>query len=296
MNSLRPRIAVVGSLNVDHTLRVPRLPGAGETLAASGAFTCFGGKGANQAIAAARAGGEVSIIGCVGEDDFGSSYLKYLREEGIHTDGVIRSSTPTGSAFIAVDDAGENLIIVNAGANHAITVKDVEAAAATIAQADALLLQLECPLAVVKRAAEIAHQAGVRVILNPSPWIEGWNEAGIPIDVLIVNEHEATTLMGGKGSEAKPTLPLLVVTRGSDSTLAYSRTEGVVEARPPKVCPVDTVGAGDSFAGALAVALTEGRELRDAIAFANAAGALATLKAGAQPSIPQRAEILAKTK
>lgn len=296
MNSKRPRIVVVGSLNADHTMRVPRLPKAGETRAASGAFTCFGGKGANQALAAARAGGDVSMIGCVGEDDFGSRYLAHLQAEGIDTKGVARSATPTGSAFIAVDDAGENLIIVNAGANHAITTQDVEAAAEVISKADALLLQLECPLAVVKRAAEIAHDAGVRVILNPSPWIDGWKDAGIPIDVLIVNAHEATTLMGGKRRDPKPALPLLVVTRGSDSTLAYSRAEGVVEVHPPKVVPVDTVGAGDTFAGALAVALTEGGELRDAIAFANAAGALSTIKAGAQPSIPHRSEIVAKMK
>ena len=276
-----PRIVVVGSLNVDHTLRVPRIPAPGETLTSSSMLTCFGGKGANQAVAAARAGGRVAMIGCVGVDDFGTRYIEALKFEGIDTSGVLRSEMPTGSAFIAVDDMGENSIIVNPGANHAITVASIEKHADLIRGAEALLLQLECPLAVVRRAAEIAREAGVRVILNPSPLSEAFLAERFEVDVLIVNEGEAAQITPNRDlNEAR--CRHLIITRGAESTLSITE-EGVVEVSPPKVTPVDTVGAGDTFAGAFAVA--------NDIAFANAAGALATLKAGAQPSIPTRDEV-----
>lgn len=287
MATQRPRIVVVGSLNVDHTLRVPHIPAPGETLTSSSMLTCFGGKGANQAVAAARAGGAVSMIGCVGQDDFGTRYVESLHSEGINTTGIIRSAAPTGSAFIAVDDRGENSIIVNAGANHALTLKDVENQAGLIREADVVLLQLECPLAVVQRAAEIARAAGVRVILNPSPLSAAYLAARFEVDVLIVNEGEAAQITPQRNlSEAM--CRHLIITRGAESTLSITE-EGVAEIMPPKVTPVDTVGAGDTFAGAFAVASSEGRG--DAIRFANAAGALATLKAGAQPAIPTRGEI-----
>ncbi len=287
MAEKRSRIVVVGSLNVDHTLRVPHIPAPGETLAASGMLTCFGGKGANQAVAAARAGGAVSMIGCVGEDDFGARYMEALENEGIDTTGIVRSAMPTGSAFIAVDDRGENSIIVNAGANHAITPEDVEKHAGLIRGADALLLQLECPLAVVQRAADIARDAGVRVVLNPSPLSAEYLAARFAVDVLIVNEGEAVQITPNRNlSEAM--CRHLIITRGAESTLSITE-DGVTEIAPPKVTPLDTVGAGDTFAGAFAVASSEGRG--DAIRFANAAGALATLKAGAQPAIPTRGEI-----
>jgi ribokinase len=283
----RPSIVVVGSLNVDYTLRVPHLPAPGETLTASGMLTCFGGKGANQAVAAARAGGAVSMIGCVGADEFGTRYIKTLQNEGIDTRAVLRSDAPTGSAFIAVDDHGENSIIVNAGANHAITPQDIEAHAGLICTAHALLLQLECPLPVVKRAAEIAHEAGVRVILNPSPLSADYLAARFAVDTLIVNEGEAVLITPNRNLH-EAMCRHLIITRGAASTLSIT-THGVTDMVPPQVTPVDTVGAGDTFAGAFAVASSEGRE--DAIRFANTAGALATLKAGAQPAIPTRAEI-----
>ncbi len=276
-----PKIVVVGSLNVDHTLRVPHIPAPGETLTSSSMLTCFGGKGANQAVAAARAGGAVSMIGCVGVDDFGTRYIEALKAEGIDTSGILRSETPTGSAFIAVDDCGENSIIVNPGANHAITPEDLEKHAHLIRRTDVLLLQLECPLPVVRRAAEIAREAGVRVILNPSPLGEAFLAERFEVDVLIVNEGEAEQITPNRElSEAM--CRHLIITRGADATLSISEA-GVAEIQPPNVVPVDTVGAGDTFAGAFAVT--------GDIAFANAAGALATLKSGAQPSIPTRDEI-----
>lgn len=299
---MKPKIVVVGSLNVDHTLRVPRIPGPGETLSASGAFTCFGGKGANQAVAAARAGGDVTLIGCAGRDDFGARYVQHLQGEGIATQAIVQSDLPTGSAFIAVDDRGENCIIVNPGANHALLPEHIDRHAEVIREARALLLQLECPLPAVKRAAEVAREAGVRVMVNPSPWSEAFVSAEIPVDVLIVNEHEAGLLTGMTFTElvhkpeaalAESKCSLLIVTRGSDSTLVVRSGHEVVEVAPPKIAPVDTVGAGDTFAGALAVALSEGVAVNEAVRFANAAGALATLKPGAQPAIPTRELILA---
>lgn len=276
-----PSIVVVGSLNVDHTLRVPRIPAPGETLTSSSMLTCFGGKGANQAVAAARAGGRVAMIGYVGVDDFGTRYIEALKAEGIDTSGISRSETPTGSAFIAVDEAGENSIIVNPGANHAITPADIEKQAERIRAADVLLLQLECPLPVVRRAAEIAREAGVKVVLNPSPLSEAFLTDRFDVDVLIVNEGEAAKITPDRNLKQAKCLQLLI-TRGADSTLSITEA-GLSEFMPPKVSPVDTVGAGDTFAGAFAVS--------NDIAFANAGGALATLKAGAQPSIPTRHEI-----
>ena len=288
MEKTLSKVVVVGSLNIDYTLRVPRIAAPGETLTARSMFSCLGGKGANQAVAAARAGARAALIGCVGEDESGTRYIKALKKEGIDTRGIQRSSTPTGVAFIVVDDAGENSIIVNPGANHEVTKAQVERHAALIREADALLLQLECPLSVVRLAAEIARAAGVRVILNPSPLTEAFLADPFEVDVLIVNEGEAQKMAPNRRlREAK--CRQLVITRGAESTLHVTKG-GLVEYVPPKVLPVDTVGAGDAFAGAFAVASSEGQA--HAVAFGNAAGALATQKAGAQPSIPSREAIL----
>jgi ribokinase len=297
----RPKIVVLGSLNVDHTLRVPRLPKPGETLAAHGAYTCFGGKGANQALAAARAGGDVALIGCVGNDDFGERHREYLEREGVDTQAVIDVPMPTGSAFIAVDDAGENSIVFNAGANGALKPEHVDAHIPVIRSAAALLIQLECPLATVLHAIHTAASSGIRVILNPSPLSPEFLESRAACDTVIANEHESASLakMTLDEIQASPAAALdatrcrqLIVTRGSDPTLVIT-DEHVSIISPPKVTPVDTVGAGDAFAGAFAVALASGWAFDDAVRFANAAGALATQKPGAQSAIPQREQILA---
>lgn len=284
-----PRIAVVGSLNVDHTLRVAHLPAAGETLTASGILTCFGGKGANQAMAAARAGARVALLGCVGTDEPGTRYLAALAEEGIDTTGIRRSEEPTGCAFIAVDGRGENSIIVHPGANHALTPEDIDRHAGLIRGADALLLQLECPFPVVQRAAQIARSAGVPVLLNPSPLGESYPADRLQVDVLIVNAGEAAILTPNRTPQ-EARCDRLLITRGAESTMSIS-AEGVFEFPPPRVTPVDTVGAGDTFAGVYAVGLCEGRT--DPVSFANAAAALATLTPGAQAAIPFREAILA---
>ena len=294
-------IAVVGSLNVDHTLRVPRIPAPGETITASDASTCFGGKGANQAVAAARAGGDVTLIGCVGDDNDGTRYIALLRSEGIHTRAITKAAMPTGSAFITVDDTGENCIVVSPGANHALQPHHLDACAEIIRTASALLLQLECPLPAVLHAAAIAAGAGVPVILNPSPLTPEFLRADFSADVLVVNEHEAATLTAMTPTEiqadprralAAARCRLLIITRGGDPTLAIS-SDQTLSIAPPEVTPVDAVGAGDAFAGAFAVTYAGGSPLEEAIRFANAAGALATLKPGAQPSIPNRDAITA---
>jgi ribokinase len=292
-----PKIVVVGSLNVDHTFRVTHFPAPGDTRTASGASTDFGGKGANQALAAARAGGRVSLIGCVGDDELGTRYLEYLQGEGILTEAIIRSppSVPTGTAFIVVDDQGENLIVVNPGANHALHPQHIDAHSALIRTADALLLQLECPLTTVMRAAEIAREAGVPVILNPSPLTPEFIHSGMKVHTLIVNEHEEREASAWIASNGHTPLAArceqLIITAGPKPTRAVTPTQSI-SLHPPHVTPADTTGAGDTFAGAFAVALTEGQPLAEALAFANAAGALATLLPGAQTAIPRREEIM----
>ena len=296
-----PKIVVIGSLNVDHTLRVPHIPTPGETLTATAAFTCFGGKGANQALAAARAGGDVTLIGCVGEDDAGTRYIEHLRSEGIHTGAIMKAGPSTGCAFITVDDSGENSIVVSPGANHALMPIHVDEHAALIRSAAALLLQLECPLPTVLHAIHIATAAGVPVILNPSPLTSEFIRARVEVDTLILNAQEAAALVSMTHAEiaAEPQRARtaahcrqMIITRGGDPTLVITAS-GILKIAPPQVIPVDTVGAGDAFAGAFTIASASGMALEEAIHFANAAGALATQGVGAQPSIPGRDAILA---
>lgn len=281
-----PKISVIGSLNVDHTVRVAHLPTPGETVRGLGSHRAFGGKGCNQAVAAARAGGEVTMVGCLGVDDASAGYLHHLEGEGIDASRVgIDDDLPTGSALITVDGSGENTIVVEPGANASVEPGLIRACRHLIEGADVLLMQLECPLESVRHAAEIARAEGVTVILNPSPWDPALAEDPVPCDVLILNQSEADAL-----DDAYPA-DIRIVTRGAEATLILSGGEPPVEVAPPTVEPIDTVGAGDAFAGAFAVAHASGLPLAEAVAFANAAGALATLKAGAQDAIPTRDEI-----
>jgi ribokinase len=248
---------------------------------------------------AARAGADVSLIGCIGEDEHGRRYLEHLKREDIQTEILLTRDAPTGSAFIAVDDRGENSIIVHPGANALLTIEHIDRCAPVLKRADAVLLQLECPLPAVARAAAIALAAGRRVIVNPSPFAPEAPELLRGADVWIVNGSEFHGLR-----ETAGTGPLsvndalleslacttLVVTNGGDATLLVTKGEKA-SIPPPRVTPVDTVGAGDTFAGAFAVFLCESRPLEESVQLANIAGALATLKPGAQASIPSRALI-----
>ncbi len=282
---------MVGSLNVDLTFRVPHFPGPGETLTASQALTAFGGKGANQAVAAARAGALVRMIGCLGSDESGERYRDYLAGEGIDHAGVLTGAEPTGTAFITVDGEGENTIVVHPGANHELTEEKMDGLVNHFMGSAVTLLQLECPLDAVVRAAGVAKKAGGTLIFNPSPWDPESMKRNIPFDILIVNEREEEGLRSGNGMACiQERCEAIIVTRGAHSTrvIAGGRT---LEVEPPSVSPVDTVGAGDAFAGAFAVAQAEGMDLLDSVRMANAAAALATLKPGAQTAIPWRVEI-----
>ena len=296
MNPLRPRLAVVGSLNIDFTFRVSRIPRLGETLTARSMDVRFGGKGANQAVAAARAGAEVSMIGCVGRDEHGTNYRTHLEKEGIRTDALVESESPTGSAFIAVDDRGDNLIIVNSGANAFLSIEDLDKCGPLFQNIDAVLLQLECPLPVAAHAARLAREAGALVVVNPSPYTTGVVAALKGSDFWILNESEFNLLNESTDSSAdcdgiavlnRLGCTALVVTHGARATDLITENERI-SIIPPRVSPVDTVGAGDTFAGAFAVALSQSTPLAECVRFANAAGALATLKPGAQTSIPDR--------
>ncbi|MFK5922714.1 MAG: ribokinase [Verrucomicrobiota bacterium] len=294
-------VTVVGSLNIDYLSSVSHLPAPGDTVAASQLQILFGGKGANQAIAAARQGAHVHFIGSVGDDDRGSSYLSYLDKEGIDTQAVSqRKNSHTGSAMIAVDQNGENMIIVAAGANGETCAEDIQKFAALIKQADLLVLQLELPLDAVVSAMQIANQAQTPVIFNPSPINEEFPWGELSIQYLIVNEGEAEAILGTHiDASCKPddvaallkskNIDQLIITRGSKSTLFFSPTERIEIAAFP-VTPVDTVGAGDAFCGTFAARLAEKPEtaMADLIKIANAAGALTTLAHGAQDPIPDK--------
>jgi ribokinase len=279
-----PTIAVLGSLNMDLTVRTPRLPAAGETLTGTGFSTSPGGKGANQAIAAARAGGRVRMIGAVGADEFGSALVDALAGAGVDTGRVRRVEGPTGIALITVDAAAENAIVVVAGANGTLTGLDDDDAA-VIAAADLLVLQLEVPLATVTRAAQVAAAAGVPVLLNPSPSRPLPPELLAAVSILVVNETEAAAL----AADEIPGGGHVVTTLGAAGAWYRGPGGASAAAAAPRVEPVDTTGAGDAFAGALAVAWCRGDDPAAALRWACAAGALATTVPGA--AAPFAAEI-----
>jgi ribokinase len=294
------KVVVVGSLNIDYIASVKRLPAAGETVAATGLVQRFGGKGANQAVAAARQGAKVSMIGCVGADDAGRAYCQRLRAEGIDANGVAATRRAlTGTALIAVDQAAENSIIVAAAANGELRPADVRAQQKRIASSDLLLLQFEVPMRTVIEAVRIANRARVPVVLNPSPLRDGFPWGKCELDTLIANAGEAQAIFGLRLDDlprglarwqralARRRIERLIVTQGAKSTLCLSRA-GYLKVPTLPVRPVDTVGAGDAFAGAFAARRAEGADILSAIRHANCAGGLATLKPGAQEAIPSR--------
>jgi ribokinase len=237
------------------------------------------------------------MIGCVGSDDDGAAYRSHLESEGIDTSGVrVVPGAATGCAFITVDDHGENAIVVHPGANHSLMPGMI--GGDMFEGVDLVLMQLECPLDTVTHAAAVARAAGAEVVLNPSPWNDAWRDAAMTMDVCIANEAEARVLTGRELGEFRDEpdrilttagCGVLVVTRGGGPTMVLSGCDSPFEVRPPQVEPVDTVGAGDTFAGAFVVARGTGAGLREAVEFANAAAALSTLEPGAQEAIPGRA-------
>ena len=276
-------VTVVGSGNVDLVSQVERIPEPGETVLSTGFATHAGGKGNNQATAAARAGAQTTFVGAFGDDDNGARLRASLRDAGVRP--LVRvSAEPTGTAMITVAPNGENAIVVNAGANASLSDLTPEERSA-IAGADLVLMQLEIPLDTVLAAATIASG---RVVLNAAPARELPAELLTKVDLLIVNEHEAT-LLGG-ADHLLTLVPALVVTLGAKGALVRTR-DTTTEVPGITVDVVDTTGAGDTFCGALVAALDERRPLDDAVRFASVAAALSVRRAGAVPAIPTREEI-----
>ncbi len=292
------RIVVVGSLNMDLVVHASRHPQPGETILGSEFHTFPGGKGANQAVAAARLGGQVAMVGRVGRDDFGDALLHALSQDRVDTVHVLRDAdSPTGCALITVDAAGQNTIVVVPGANGRLAAGEVFEAEEAFRGAAVLLVQLECPLPTVGRALELARDHGLRTVLNPAPAQPLEPALLFNVDYLVPNETELA-LLAGTDSSADAVHRLhrlgvrcIVVTLG-DRGVLVSDERGEVHLPAHRVVPVDTTAAGDAFVGAFAVALTEGRTVEQAAAWGNAAGALAVTRRGAQPSLPTQAELI----
>jgi ribokinase len=302
---MKPKLVVVGSANRDLVVKTERIPAPGETVIGGAFVTAPGGKGGNQAVAAARLGAEVWFVGRVGRDIFGDALADEMIAAGIHVDFLRRDDIePTGVALIGVDARGENAIIVAPGANHRLGRNDILAALPAIAQAYSLIVQLEIPLETVEAAIDAAIAAGTKVILNPAPV----NHANpltdsllAKIDVLTPNEHEAAQLLGyaspndldwetaAQRLRAKG-IGAVVITLG-EAGCVLADAIGTRRIPSVPVHAIDTTAAGDCFTGALAVGLAEGLSLDDAARFASRAAALSVSRLGAQPSLPTRSEV-----
>ncbi len=300
-----PAVTVVGSLNMDLVARSPHIPQPGETIIGGNLHTLPGGKGANQAVAAARLGAATALVGRVGQDTFAAPLLENLAAANIDYTFVQKdAASATGVALIVVDDAGENSIVVTPGANYQVSPADVEAAEAVITRAKVLLLQLEVPLETVVKAAQLAQANGVTVILNPAPAQPLPAELLSAVDILIPNETETEILTGmpvSNQAEAELAAARLrshgvstvILTLGDRGALLIDNEQSIV-VPSFKITPVDTTAAGDAFVGGFAVALAEGQSLPEAVRWGNAAGALAATQLGAQPSLPDRNALMSK--
>lgn len=294
------RIVIIGSTNVDQTVRTARIPAKGETIFGTDLKLTFGGKGANQAVAAARLGGDVTFIAKTGMDTYGDMMVENLLHEGFSAKTIIRDpESPSGVAWICVDDNGDNSIIVMPGANCTLTIDDLAPYLHLIKGADYLLMQLETPIEVVAYAADLAYSCGVKVLLNPAPAQSLPDDLLSKTYILTPNEKECKLLCGAAASDdvrsnAEKLLSKgvknVIVTLGEKGALLCT-AEGFVEIPAIKVEAVDTVAAGDTFNGALCVALSEGKTIADAMRFATKASAIAVTRSGAQSSIPYRKEI-----
>lgn len=284
-------VVVVGSVNADLVVRVDRRPAAGETVLGSDLAIHPGGKGANQAVAAARLGGRVAFLGRTGSDGNGDLVREALRGDGVDISHLVTTEAPTGVALITLGPAGDNSIIVSPGANGRLSEDDVAAAGALFRAASVVSLQLEIPLDTVTAAARAAAEAGARVVFNLSPAAEVSADLLAYCDPLVVNEHEAEFLGATDPARLLARGPRsVVITRGADGAVIADRS-GVTEVPSPSAEVVDTTGAGDAFTGALSLRLARGDDLADAARFAARAGAAAVRKAGAQSSFPTLAEL-----
>ncbi|MCX8052540.1 MAG: ribokinase [Armatimonadetes bacterium] len=298
----RAKLVVVGSSNIDMVVKAERIPCPGETLLGNEFAMVPGGKGANQAVCAAKLGADVKFVARVGDDVFGETSLANFHRVGVNTEFVIKDTDhPSGVALIVVDIAGENAIVVAPGANHALTPADVDRAAEAIRVADVVLLQLEIPSETVTHTIDLARALGVRVVLNPAPIRPISRETLAKVDVLVPNQHEAAYLVGApSGLELEAELAArklielgaraVVITLGSNGAYVADESGGhFVEAY--KVTAVDTTAAGDAFTASLACGIAEGMSLIDAARFATKVAALSVTRLGAQSSMPSRDEV-----
>lgn len=298
------KLCVLGSINVDHVIHIPQFPQAGETLTGYDYHQAFGGKGANQAVAAARLGTEVSFIGAIGEDDIGQTMKNSFANEKIDTQGIaVIAGQNTGLAMIQVADTGENSIVISAGANASLDETRVLQHKALIAEADYLLMQLETPLPAVSLAAKFAKETGTKVVLNPAPAKPLPKELLALVDMITPNETEAEILTGVKIVDEQTAyqaaqafhqfgIELVLITLGEKGVYVSQKAHQVGEIIAGfKVEAKDTTAAGDTFNGALISALMEQKTLNQAIRFAHAAAAISVTRKGAQSSIPYLAEV-----
>jgi len=297
--SLKPRVLVVGSVNLDLIVRCRRVPRAGETVHGEDLQTAPGGKGGNQAVACSRLGAETALVGRVGDDEFGAKLRDGLAADGVNVEAVrVCPGASSGTALILLEEAGDNRIVVMAGANWLLAEDDVAVAAELLPHVDAVMMPLEMPIEVVTGVAAAARARGVRCVLDAGPVTPAACEAGLPamVDLISPNETEAEALTGievREMSDARRAAARLREMGAADVVLklgargAYWSGPGGEEHFPAfAVEPVDTTAAGDAFSACLTVGLASGLDMAKAIARANAAGALACLKLGAQPSMP----------
>lgn len=302
MDTLRKRIAVVGSINTDMVVKSSHIPRPGETVLGGSFMMNSGGKGANQAVAAARLGGDVCFIARVGNDALGERAVKLFREEGIDTSAIsIDETHASGVALIMVDEKGENCISVASGANAALSPIEIEASAPIIENSALLLAQLETPVATVGRAARIARKAGATVVLNPAPACPLPKSLLRDVDIIIPNETEASILSGIEVADIESArkaaekivasgVAVVIITMGAAGALIYKDFHPT-HIPSLKVKAVDTTAAGDTFCGAFVVALSEGRSIEDAVRFATRCAAISVTRPGAQISQPRRNEV-----
>lgn len=290
------RLLVIGSINLDLVTRVESFPRPGETLLGSDYVSHHGGKGANQAVAATRMGASVAFVGSVGDDDFGRRLRAGLEDDGIDLGRLTTVKGASGVAFITLDNSSQNTIIVAPGANASVLPESLTPA--DFEGVDAVILQLEIPIATVSSALELATRAGVTAIVNAAPAGAITLEELRGCDVLIVNETEAASLLGEADADdprrqlarLAEQVPTVVITLGADGVV-WRDAAGDGSLAPHQVEVVDTTAAGDAFVGALAAGLARGLPLATAVAWGNAAGAVAVTREGAQPSLPRLAEV-----
>jgi len=297
----KPKIVVVGSSNMDLVVKSPRIPAIGETVLGEDFIMTPGGKGANQAVAAAKLGAQVSLVAKLGDDMFARASVGNLKQAGVDTEYVVQTQeAPSGVALITVDRAGDNVIVVAPGANGLLSTEDVAAARSAIASAGAMLLQLEVPLATVEFAARLANDCGIPVILDPAPAQELDSALLAMVDILTPNESEAMILTGAEVTDEDSARAACrdLLARGVKAVILTMGASGFLLADGERmqfvpaveVDAVDATAAGDAFAGSLAVGLAQGKAILDAALFANYVAALSVTKMGAQSAMPSRTE------